>query len=206
MIDERGPAILNHTAALAEMRRIANDSLAAHQAFINDSLPVLAEVAEAFVRSLRAGNKILLFGNGGSAADAQHVAGELVGRFLRESEPWPAIALTTDSSILTCIGNDWDFSDVFARQVRAHARPGDVVVGITTSGVSPNVIRGLQDARRLGAVTIGFTGTKGASLREHADICYCAPALDTPRVQELHLLAWHIICEIVENEMIASSS
>jgi D-sedoheptulose 7-phosphate isomerase len=203
MIDERGIANPNRADAPAEMRRIANDSLTAHQAFIEDGFTVLADVAEAFVRSFKAGNKILLFGNGGSAADAQHVAGELVGRFLRESEPWPALALTTDSSILTCIGNDWDFSDVFARQVRAHARPGDIVVGITTSGASPNVIRGLQDARRLGATTIGFTGTKGASLREHADICYCAPVLDTPRVQELHLLAWHIICEIVESEMIA---
>jgi D-sedoheptulose 7-phosphate isomerase len=192
-------------AMVTEMQRIVQDSITAHQRALAESLPVFVQVAQAFVRALRTGRKILLFGNGGSAADAQHVAGELVGRFLRESEPWPAIALTTDSSILTCVGNDWDFSDVFARQVRAHARPGDVVVGISTSGNSPNVLRGLEDARRRGAVTIGFTGPKGDKMRAVADICFCAPAAITPRVQELHLIAWHAICEIVERQMLEAT-
>jgi D-sedoheptulose 7-phosphate isomerase len=186
---------------VAEMRRIATDSIAAHQRLLEESLPTLALVAQAFVLALRSGRKILLFGNGGSAADAQHVAGELVGRFLRESEPWPAIALTTDSSILTCVGNDWEFADVFARQVRALARPGDVVVGISTSGRSPNVLRGLEDARKRGAITVGFTGPHGDAMRPWTDILFCAPAPVTPRVQELHLLAWHAICEMVETEM-----
>jgi D-sedoheptulose 7-phosphate isomerase len=181
----------------------ARDSLAAHQRLIDHSLPTLAAIAQALTRALRTGRKILLFGNGGSAADAQHVAGELVGRFLLESEPWPAIALTTDSSILTCVGNDWAFEQVFARQIRALARPGDVVVGITTSGRSPNVIAGLEEGRRQGGVTIGFTGAKGAPLQAHADLCYLAPADATPRIQELHLLAWHAICEQVERALMA---
>jgi len=184
-----------------EMRRIVKDSLATHQRLLDESLPVLVQVAQTFVRAIRTGHKILLFGNGGSAADAQHVAGELTGRFLHDREPWPAIALTTNTSVLTAIGNDWVFADVFARQVRALARPGDVVVGISTSGRSPNVLRGLQAARGQGATTVGFTGADGGAMREHTDVCFCAPAQSTPRIQELHLLAWHAICEIVETEL-----
>lgn len=190
----------------SEMRRIVGDSIAAHQNLLAESLPVLAAVAQAFTHAILSGRKILLFGNGGSAADAQHVAGELVGRFLKESEPWPAIALTTDSSILTCVGNDWEFADVFARQVRALARPGDVVVGISTSGKSPNVLRGLEHARQRGAVTIGFTGRDAGPMKAVTDICFCAPAPGTPRVQELHLLAWHAICELVEARVMAAQA
>lgn len=189
-----------------EMQRIVTDSIAAHQNLLAESLPVLVAVAQELTCAILSGRKILLFGNGGSAADAQHVAGELVGRFLKESEPWPAIALTTDSSILTCVGNDWEFSDVFARQVRALVRPGDVVAGISTSGKSPNVLRGLDQARQRGAVTIGFTGPGGGPMKAVSDICFCAPAPSTPRVQELHLLAWHSICELVEARVVAAKS
>jgi len=140
----------------------------------------------------------LLFGNGGSAADAQHVAAELVGRFAQESEPFAAIALTTDTSVLTCIANDWEYAEIFSRQLRALVRHGDVAVGISTSGKSPNVLRGLQVARKHGAITIGFTGAGEAPIIEHCDICFLAPARFTPRIQELHLLAWHAICEMVE--------
>jgi len=185
----------------AEMKRIAAESIAAHQRLVGEGVQVLVEVAQAFIAAIASGRKILLFGNGGSAADAQHVAGELVGRFLVESEPWPAIALTTDSSIVTCIGNDWAFEEVFARQVRALCQPGDVVVGITTSGRSPNVVKGLQEARRRQGITVGFTGAKGTALLAHSDICFLAPADATPRIQELHLLAWHSICEVVEREL-----
>jgi D-sedoheptulose 7-phosphate isomerase len=182
-----------------DLRRIAEDSLSSHQRFIAESPRVLSEVALRFITAIRNGNKILFCGNGGSAADAQHVAGELMGRFLIERAPWPAIALTTDTSILTAVGNDWTFDDVFARQVRALARPGDVVVGITTSGKSPNVLRALDDAAARGAVRIGFTGERGAAfLSPHVDVCFGAPAATTPRVQELHILAWHAICETVE--------
>lgn len=193
-------------ALMTEMRRIVEDSVSAHQRLIPESLETLADVATVFVRAIRSGNKILLFGNGGSAADAQHVAGELVGRFLRESAPWPAIALTTDSSILTCVGNDWEFADVFARQVRALVKPGDVVVGISTSGKSPNVLRGLRDGKEREAVCIGFTGANGESMREVADICFCAPSDCTPRIQECHLVAWHAICELVERTLLDAKS
>ena len=184
-----------------EMRCIVNDSLTAHQRLLDESLPVLVQVAQTFTRAIRTGHKILLFGNGGSAADAQHVAGELVGRLSRAREPWPAIALTTNTSILTAVANDWDFAEVFARQVHALARPGDVVVGISTSGRSPNVLRGLQAGRDRGATTVGFTGAGGGDMHAHTDICFCAPQDSTPRIQELHILAWHAICEIVEAEL-----
>ncbi|HEX4336995.1 MAG TPA: SIS domain-containing protein [Polyangiaceae bacterium] len=188
------------------LRRIAEDSLDAHRRFIEESPVVLGEISAAFVRAIRSGKKVLFCGNGGSAADAQHVAGELMGRFLIEREPWPAIALTTDTSILTAVGNDWAFDDVFARQVRALARPGDIVVGITTSGKSPNVLRALDDAKAKGAIRVGFTGMRGSVLAEHTDLCFRAPALDTPRIQELHILAWHSICEVVEAALVRTPS
>lgn len=184
------------------MHAIVRQSIEAHERLLELSLPVLVQIMQAFVRTIRTGNKILLFGNGGSAADAQHVAGELVGRFLQESEPWPVIALTTDSSILTAVGNDWEFEDIFSRQVRALAKPGDLVAGISTSGRSVNVIRGLQAGRAKGAMTIGFTGASGGLLADQADICFRAPADTTPRIQELHLLAWHTVCELVERELV----
>jgi D-sedoheptulose 7-phosphate isomerase len=189
-----------------EMRRIIGDSIAAHQRLLDESLPVLAQVAETLFTAIRTGNKLLFFGNGGSAADAQHVAGEFVGRFLRESPPYAAIALTTDTSVLTCIGNDWEFDAVFERQVRALARPGDVVVGISTSGTSSNVIRGLRAGRAMGATTIGFTGANDGLLSEVCDIVFCAPAAVTPRIQELHLMAWHTICEVVEVRLLEGNA
>lgn len=193
-----------HKAGVLEkdMYCIVKHSLEAHQRILDLSLPILVRIMHACVGTIRAGNKILLFGNGGSAADAQHVAGELVGRFLTESEPWPVIALTTDTSILTAVGNDWEFEDIFARQVRALAKPGDLVVGISTSGRSPNVIRGLKVGREKGAMTIGFTGASSKDMHEYCDLCFRAPAESTPRIQELHLLAWHAICELVERELV----
>jgi len=188
----------------ATMHDIIVESLEAHRRLLDESLPVLVRVALEFVRAIRRGNKILLFGNGGSAAEAQHVAGELVGRFFQDRNPWPAIALTTDTSILTAIGNDWEFSEVFARQVRALARPADVVVGISTSGRSPNVLKGLEAAKACGATTIGFTGSRGGDIAKYSDLCFRAPAERTPRIQELNLLAWHAICELVEQRLVQS--
>jgi D-sedoheptulose 7-phosphate isomerase len=190
--------------ALADMAQIVGDSVKAHERLLQESLPVLVRIMQTCVRTIRSGRKILLFGNGGSAADAQHVAGELVGRFACESAPWPVIALTTDSSILTAVANDWDYADVFARQVRALAKPGDLVVGISTSGRSPNVLHGVQAGRSMGAITVGFTGTGGGPLQEHVDLCFQAPAASTPRIQELHLLAWHSICELAERQLVAA--
>ena len=199
-IAERMPA---HERAL---KAIVEDSIRAHQKLLSESLSGLAEIAEVLAHALRTGHKVLLCGNGGSAADAQHVAAELVGRFAIEREPYPALALTTDTSILTAVGNDWDFKDVFSRQVRAHARPGDIVVGISTSGRSPNVVRALEAARDKGAIGVAFTGRNGGPIAKAAKFAFKAPEAATPRVQELHILAWHGICEIVEAALVAEKA
>jgi len=187
------------------LRRIAEDSLRAHEKLVVESMPTLAEIAAVILRALKAGRRVLFCGNGGSAADAQHIAAELVGRFALEREPFPALALTTDTSVLTAVGNDWDFKDIFSRQVRAHARPGDVVVGISTSGKSANIVRALEVARECGAVTVAFTGRNGNAVAKAADHSFKAPDAATPRIQELHLLAWHGICEVVEAAMVSRS-
>ena len=187
------------------MQSIVENSLEAHRRLLEESLPLLAQIAQMFIKAIQTGHKILLFGNGGSAADAQHIAGELVGRFSRESEPFPAIALTTDTSVITCVGNDWSFDDIFVRQVKALARTGDLVAGISTSGNSPNVLRGLEAAKKIGAETIGFTGETGGRISEFADICFYAPSKSTPRIQELHILAWHVICEVIEEELVTET-
>jgi D-sedoheptulose 7-phosphate isomerase len=158
----------------------------------------LLKIAEIFTDVLQNGGTIYLCGNGGSAADAQHVAAEFVGRFLRERRPLPAIALTTNTSILTAIGNDYDFSQVFARQVRAQVTIKDVVAGITTSGKSPNVLLALKAARDGGAKTVGFTGEPGEPIGSLCDVCLKVPSSSTPRVQEAHILSWHVICDLVE--------
>ncbi len=186
------------TMVLAEQAR---ESIAAHERYLREAPPALAKVAEVMLAGLRGGGTLFFFGNGGSAADAQHVAAELVGRFRRERDPLAAIALTTDTSILTAVGNDWEFAEVFARQVRALVRKGDVAVGISTSGKSENVLRALRAAREKSAVTVGFTGARPGPLDDLTDVCFHAPADETSRIQELHLLAWHSLSEIVESEM-----
>lgn len=153
------------------------------------------------VNSLRSGGKVLLLGNGGSAADCQHLAGEMVGRFKLERHALPAIALTVDTSVITSIANDYGFEFAFERQVEALARPGDVVMGFSTSGGSPNVLRALRRAKKLGAYTIGFTGANGGTMPQHCDICILAPSEQTPRIQEIHLTLVHIICELVEKSL-----
>lgn len=172
-------------------------ALAAHL----DSITAIADLLSACLAS---GGTIYLCGNGGSAADAQHVAAEFVGRFLRERRPLPAVALTCNTSILTAIGNDYDFSQVFARQVRAHVAPRDCVVGISTSGQSSNVLEALRAAREIGATTIGFTGERGQAMATLCDACLLAPSASTPRIQEAHLLAWHLVCDRVELGMMAA--
>jgi len=183
------------------LRKIVADSQESHGRITTNHLVVLDRIAYEFARAIVCGHKILLFGNGGGAAEAQHVAGGLVGRFARESAPWPVIALTTDTSILNCVGNDWSLAEVCRRQVRALGRAGDVVVGISTNGRSENVLPGITAAREIGAVTIGFSGAAPGPLSDVTDVCFCAPATTTPRIQELHLLAWHAICEVVEVEL-----
>lgn len=163
-----------------------------------EQLPAIVSIAEQAVAALRRGNKILLCGNGGSAADAQHIAAEFVSRFRRERRGLAAIALTTDTSILTAIGNDYGYERVFARQVEALGRPGDLVIGISTSGASASVNAALQAARAGEMITAGLTGANGGALAQCVDYCLRVPSDNTARIQEVHIAAAHVICEIVE--------
>lgn len=166
-----------------------------------DQVPLLAQVAMVLIEAYQQGKKILLFGNGGSAADAQHIAAELVGKYYINRKPLPAEALTVNTSVLTAIGNDYAFEQIFARQVEALGNPGDVAIGISTSGNSPNVIEGVRAARRKGMVTVGLTGDDGGQLKNEVDYCICVPSKDTPRVQEAHILIGHIWCELIEQAL-----
>lgn len=163
--------------------------------------PYLTNVARAvdlIVAAFRSGHKLLIFGNGGSSSDAQHIAAELVGRFNRERRGLPAVALTSNDSIVTSVSNDYGFAVVFERQIEALGQPGDVAWGISTSGNSANVVRALQAARSAGLHTIGLTGVGGGEMGSFCDVLLAAPAAETPRIQELHLLTYHSICEMVE--------
>lgn len=166
-----------------------------------DMSPLIAETALLLVERFKAGSKLLVMGNGGSAADAQHFAAEIVGRFKLERAALPAIALSTDSSILTAIGNDYGFDSVFSRQVEALAATGDVVIGISTSGNSPNVLNALQLARARGCRTIGLLGKDGGSIKGVCDLALVIPSSDTPRIQEGHITIIHIICDLVEKTL-----
>jgi len=162
-------------------------------------------IADCITRSFRGGGKLLIAGNGGSAADAQHIAGEFLSRLRFDRNPLPAIALTTDTSVLTAVGNDYGYEQVFERQIRGLGRQGDVFIGISTSGRSPNVLAALDAARKLGMTTIGFTGTaRGANaMRALCDIVLAAPTDDTPLIQQIHITAAHAICEVVERDLFA---
>jgi D-sedoheptulose 7-phosphate isomerase len=152
----------------------------------------------------RSGGKVLVFGNGGSSADAQHIAAELVGRFAQARAPLAAIALTTNLALLTAWSNDAGYEDAFARELRALGRPGDAAWGISTSGGSPSVLNALTVARELGLKTVGLTSTKGIRMREHCDVLMAAPASETPRIQELHLVTYHAICAALEQRLFGS--
>ena len=158
----------------------------------------LETAAKLCIDSLQNGGKILIFGNGGSAADAQHIAAELVGRYKAERKGLPAIALTTDTSALTSIGNDYGYKHVFDRQVEALANKGDVVIGISTGGSSGNVINGLQTAKDLGCKLIGFSGRDGGEMNDLCDVNLVVPAEDTPRIQEMHIVIGHTICHLID--------
>lgn len=163
--------------------------------------PKIAAVVELLADALGNGKKLLVMGNGGSAADAQHLVAELVGRFKMERRGLPAIALTTDTSILTAIGNDYGFENIFSRQIEALARPGDVVVGISTSGTSKNVYKALLIADELGCRTIGLLGRDGGTIAEIVDVPITVPCDDTPRVQEGHITIIHILCDLLEKRL-----
>ncbi len=185
----------------ADIRRIAADSLALKERFFAENARLLLEIGQRLVECLRSGGKILAFGNGGSAADAQHLAAELVGRFLRERAGLPALALTTDPAVITAIGNDMGFDAVFRRQVEAHGQAGDVAIGISTSGRSSNVVEALRIARQRGLLTIGMTGGGGGRLDGLVHYLVDVPHHDTPRIQEVHTMVVHILCQLVEEGM-----
>jgi D-sedoheptulose 7-phosphate isomerase len=173
------------------------------QAFLNDSssFELLDKVVAVIIDCYRQGGKVMIFGNGGSAADAQHFAGELVSRFYFDRPGLSAFALTTDTSVITAIGNDYGYENVFSRQIEANAKAGDVVIGISTSGNSPNVLKGLMAAQKIGATTIGLTGHNGGAMKELCQFCICAPSSSTPRIQECHLVIEHAICAQVEAQL-----
>lgn len=168
------------------------------EAFVGENLDGIVSVVEAITAALKAGNKILIFGNGGSAADAQHIAAEFVNRFIIERPPLPAIALSTDTSVITSIGNDYDFSEIFSKQIRAIGQAGDVAWGISTSGSSPNVIKALEVAKKIGMVTIGVTGRDGGEIAKMVDYSLNVSSHSTPRIQEVHITLGHVICEMVD--------
>jgi D-sedoheptulose 7-phosphate isomerase len=177
------------------------DSARINADFYEQNQDALVEVINLLAETFRKGRKLLLFGNGGSAADAQHLAAEFVNRFRLNRKALPALALTTDTSILTSVTNDFDFNRVFARQVEALGRVDDMVFALSTSGNSPNVLEGVATARRLGLATVGFTGGDGGRLAKDCDYKLIVPTSDTARIQECHILVGHVICELVEREL-----
>ncbi len=162
------------------------------------SAGTIQEMAQLLIATFDAGGRVYVCGNGGSAADAQHIAGELAGRFRRERKPLPCVAVSTDTSVLTAVGNDYSFEDIFSRQVEALAAPGDVLWALSTSGDSPNVLKAADAAHQSGAKVIAMTGSGGGKLAEAADVCFRAPADRTDLIQLLHQLAYHIICELID--------
>ena len=189
----------------------SKDPIATHLALSREALERTAqdagllktagEIADVITGALRAGNKLLIVGNGGSAADAQHIAAEIIGRYKQDRPAYAAIALTTDTSALTAIGNDYGFEQVFARQLEGLGRPGDVLLALSTSGRSPNILAALRSARQRGLITIGFTGTKGTALAASCDHLLVAPSDDTAVVQQIHLTLAHGICGLIEQEL-----
>lgn len=165
---------------------------------MHSQLDAIQAVADELIRRLEAGGVLYTYGNGGSAADAQHLVGELIGRYLRQRRPLAAVALVGDAAVVSCIANDFGYDDVFSRQVEALARPADMVIGFSTSGTSPTVVKGLAAARSAGACSVAFTSTRGIALAAAADLAIVVPAEETARIQEMHLVALHLVSELVD--------
>jgi D-sedoheptulose 7-phosphate isomerase len=183
------------------IERIFAESIEVKQGTLRKNLPKIADAAERIISALKDGHKLFFCGNGGSAADSQHIAAEFVGRFQKERKAWPAIALTTDTSALTALGNDYNFDIVFSRQLQALGQKGDVLVAISTSGNSKNVLEAVRQAKTLGITSIGVTGGNGGQLAGLCDIVITAASSKTARIQESHLVIFHTICELVENTL-----
>lgn len=181
------------------LKRI-NEHREAIDRLLSDSADTIKKIAETIIDCYKHDGKVILFGNGGSCSDSMHLAAELVSRYYLDRKSLPAMALT-DNVSLTAIGNDYSYEDVFAKQVEGFVNRGDVAIGISTSGNSKNVVKAVEKAKELGGVAVGFTGRKGGALKDKVDICLNVPSDDTPRIQEGYMVAGHIICEIVENEL-----
>jgi D-sedoheptulose 7-phosphate isomerase len=177
------------------------DSVRVKTEFFQANAALIAETAAKIADALRQGRKVLLCGNGGSAADAQHIAAEFVGRFIPDRIALPAISLATDTSALTALGNDYGYNAVFSRQIQALGNPGDVAIGISTSGNSPNVLEAMDAARAKGMFTIGFTGQDGGKMNGRADVLFRVPSRMTPRIQESHITLGHVLCELIDREL-----
>lgn len=174
------------------------ESVTVKQKFIEENLDMVVEISKLLAATFNRGHKLILFGNGGSATDASHIAGEFVNRFKKERPGLPAIALNTDIAVITSIANDYDFSDIFARQIKVLAQEGDVVIAISTSGNSPNILKAVDVARRKKLKVIAFTGLKGDKLAAKADHAFVVPSRNTARIQETHITLGHVLCQIVE--------
>lgn len=187
---------------MSEIIQKLQKNIEAIQRIINDEslIGCVYQASDLIIDSLKKGNKAVFFGNGGSAADAQHLAAELMGRYLLDREPLPALALTTNTSNLTAIGNDFGYDEVFLRQLKGIGRKGDAVVGISTSGNSRNVIKAMEYAKSAGMKVIAFTGQGGGAMKDHADVLIAVPSKETPIIQECQIMIGHIICELVEKE------
>ena len=182
------------------------DSARVKQQFAQDHADRIVQVAALLAKAFQNGNKVLLFGNGGSATDAAHIAAEFVGRYQRDRMPLPAIALATDIAAITCIANDYGYDELFARQVRAHGRKGDIAIGISTSGNSPNVLKGVEAARDGGLTTIAWTGANGGKLAGLVEYPFVVPSTVTSRIQESHITLGHVLCELVEDHLLGKAS
>jgi D-sedoheptulose 7-phosphate isomerase len=187
-----------------EIFKAFKDSILVKQKFVDENVDTIIEVSNLIADTFNKGSKLLLFGNGGSACDASHIAAEFVNRFKKERPAFPAIALNTDMAVLTSIANDYDYVNIFVRQLKALAQDGDVVIAISTSGTSPNVIKAVDVARSRQLKTIGFTSARGDELAAKCDYVFAVPSSDTPRVQETHITLGHVICQMVEEILFES--
>ncbi len=187
-----------------EIKKLINENVSTNEKLLeNGYLATIEEMAQIIINTYSCGKKVIVFGNGGSAADAQHLAAELVCRFEKNRRALPALALNTNTSSITAIGNDYSFEDVFSRQVEGLAEEGDLVIGISTSGNSPNVLKAIDAAKQKKTRTMGLTGIKGGKLKNKADVCFCAPSTVTGRIQECHIFVIHVLCKLVEDALFA---
>jgi D-sedoheptulose 7-phosphate isomerase len=176
------------------------ESIMIKQELLNN-VTIIETIASVFIKCLKTGKRIYFFGNGGSAADAQHLAAEIVSKFYMERKGLPAEALSTNTSVMTAIANDYSFEKIFSRQIEASGLQGDIAFGISTSGNSANILEAMKIAKAKNMITVGFTGQNGGKLKSMVDYCFCAPSNDTPRIQEVHITVGHIICEILEKDI-----